>query len=276
MKSYSVVADGFSRVHIASHNSAVFPVTSEQQAYLDEFIVRKSRETGATFYDGDMVGVPAGELSAAFDELTLGTRRMKYSQHAGLFRMRADAPIQALYVSGIVVTSDNRFVLGTAQATEKQWMDRINIPAGLVQVSPGGFPSLGAELYRELFEELGLLPDFVIGEIMPVCMHGPSRREGNFHYSVPFFVPLKMDEARLRSWFEYWTHGLKSFGETPEFASLNFYPNEPAHIKRMLEEEDAKSEPQIIGRALDIVEEWAGYECDPEKLRASKTHVKFY
>lgn len=281
MKKYHIVADGFSVVKATSYKASVFS-TPDKDAFLEDFIDRQRRASmgkGGSFYDGDIVGLLTSSVSVNGNEVNFETQRIKYSQHAGLFRGDANSPIQAMYVSGLLVTSDNRIVLGTTQATEADWMGRLGIPAGALNVSPDGFPSLGAQIYREISEEIGIAPDYMTHDsILPGWINSTSTREHNYHFTTSFVVPIILAERQMREFFGDWKHAQESIGRKTEFKDVKFLPNDPHYIDRFAEDQDRKGRnADLLGKSLDVIEEWATkYGCDPEKLKASKTGAKIY
>lgn len=281
MKTYHIAADGFSRIRIRSYNHGL-SISCEEQGYLDRFTkeqVRRAEEVGGLFYDSDMVGVKIDSICPENDTIVFDAQRIRYSQHAGLFRNNAAAPVQALYVEAITVTSDERLVFGLAQATEKAFMGKLSTPAGGVEIAPDGFPSVGGHLYRELSEELGISPDYHImnENVVPGWVNGASKREGTYHLAFTFFVPLRLTEYELTQWFADWKNAQNRLNKKTELGELFFIPNVPARVLRLLEESDNEKGRKVQGKDSDEVEEWATtYACDLEKLKASKTGARIY
>lgn len=244
---------------------------------------------GGVFYDGDLVGVEMNSFLSSGDELSFDTQRMSYSQHAGLFRKSTNAPLQALYVNSLMVTEDERLVFGVTQATETDWLGKLSVPAGAVKEGPDGYPSLGAQLYREITEEVGISPDYHIRNevIIPGWINGMSQREKNYHLTASFVTPLKLTEKEIKEWFKDWITALKKWSSfarerglniKSEFADLRFLPNDRNYLLKFIEEQDKmNTKANLLGKSLDVVEEWVrSYNCDIEALKASKTGARIY
>lgn len=286
VKPYHIVADGFSRIRVRSYNPEKFPVNPEEQRFLDDFVAKQTEaaeKRGGRFYDGDMVGAWMSSIAADGPELGMTTQAMKYSQHAGLFRDNPRSPIQAVYVNALCITRDGRVVFGKSQATETQWMGRFGIPAGGVLVGPDGYVSLGGEIGSEAVEEIGLVPEYHLAEPMiPGWINGMSRREGNYHITTSFIAQLRLTAKECEEYFKDWKAAQDKLREKMmvrgeklpkvEFEQLAFVPNDAKEFGKIVEEQAAKGKnAQIMGKSLDVVEEWVRtYKCDPEKLKESK------
>lgn len=277
MNEYNIIADGFSQINILKHYQEIPKVSEEEKRYLEDFVreqTRKSEERKGLFFDGDMIGVKINSIKSEGTKLELETQSMKYSQHAGLFRLNPNVPLQALYVNSILITKDDKIVFGTTQATEAQWMGKLNLPAGGLTLSPDKYPSPGEQIEREIAQEIGLISGVHYDEqgIIPGWMNGMSSREGNYHYTISFVTPLNLDEKQLIEWFEGIRDLVSRLGIKTEFKKLSFFPNDPEYIKRFIEKQDEKGkDANLLGRSCDVIEEWSRtYECDPEKLKQSK------
>lgn len=286
LKPYHIVADGFSRIRVRSYNPEKFPVNPEEQRFLDDFVAKQTeaaQKKGGRFFDGDMVGVRMDSLAADGPELSFDAQVMKYSQHAARFRGNPTSPMQAVYVNALCITRDGKLVFGRSQATEAQWMGRFGIPAGGVLVGPDGYVSLGNEIGAECGEEVGLVPEYHLAERMiPGWIGGMSRREKNYHLTTSFVAPLRLTAKEYEEYFADWKaaqdklreHTAQRSEKIPkvEFAQLVFLPNDAKKLVPIIEEQDAKgNDAQIMGKSLDVVEEWARtYKCDPEGLKESK------
>lgn len=256
-KQYHVVAEGFDTIRIGSYNPYLLPVSKSDDDFLKVFIKGVSKNE-------DMVGVNLPSISLDDKTLRFDTRRISYAQHASLLRSNPSSLVQALYVAGLVLTSDERLVFGLTQATENQFMNKFGVPAGGVSLSPDGFPSLGAALYRELGEELGLVPEVQVENIIPGWITGASKRENNYHLSAVFLVPLRMTSKELCDFFDEWKNQYVVLtGEKSEFAYLNFVPNSPTELKEWL------AGCTVLGKSKDIVDEWVNsYGCSPDNLKS--------
>jgi ADP-ribose pyrophosphatase YjhB (NUDIX family) len=283
MKMYHVVADGFERFRIREYCSVLPEISGEEKEFLDSFVQEqraKARERDGSFYDGDIVGLLMQSLQTDGSEISAATQRIKYSYHAGLYRVDPNAALQALYVNGIMITRDNRLVLGTTQATEADWMGKLSLPAGAVDVGPDGYPSLGAQVLREFAEECGLSIDHHVAErkIFPGWINGMSAREGNYHLTVSFICPLIFNEMEMSEYFRDWKAlQEKSGGGKVEFENLRFLPNDPRYISEFVKEQDTSGNARTLGKSLDVMEEWASrYGCDMEELKGSKGETRLY
>lgn len=277
---YHVVADGFSSIRINSYNPEQFKNSECENERLDAFVkeqTERAQRRGGSFYDGAMIGILVDSIKTNKGELSFDTQNMRYSQHAGLFRTNPFAPIQAAYVNAVALTLDNRIVLGTTQATEANWMGKLSIPAGGLTLGPDGFPSLGHQLYAELSEELGISPEYHLSRrIIPGWITGASAREGNYHLTTSFIVPLQMTKNNLKEWFDDWKSAqqkwLTKSGRKIELKDLRFLPNDPARLNFFLSEQDSRGkDANILGKTADVIDVWANrYNCDSHKLRNSE------
>lgn len=284
---YHVIADNFSSVRISSYNPEKFKTTEEQKQRIDAFAaeqMRRVREKGGLFFDGDLVGILMDSFKADDGQLSFDTQKIKYFQHAGLFRTDRCAPIQAMAVNSVMITSDGMIVFGKKQATEAGLMDKLGIPAGLLSIGPDGMPSLGAQIYREMSEEAGITPDYHIEDIVLGWTNGMSTRERNYHMTTSFVTLLKMPEKALNEWFDYWKFGQEHLmkteqaGKKTEFDGLHFIPNDPQYLRQIIEEQDEKwKNANLGGKSLDVIEAWVErYNCDISQLKASKSKGNIY
>ena len=290
---YHIVADGFSRIRIRDHNPELFGISDKDKKYLESFVeeqTRKAKERGGVFYDGSLIGILMDSFMIKDGELSFDAQNINYSQHAGLFRKSFNAPLQAMYVNGLTITQDNKLVFGTTQATEADWMGKLNLPAGGLKIGPDGFPSLGAQFYEEIIEELGITPDYHIKnkEIIPGWINGMSKREGNYHLTTSFITYLLSNEKELSQYFGDWKEAqikwmmnARERGEKvgiTEFKELRFLPNDQKYLLKFIEEQDAKGKSaNMLGKSLDVIEEWVRtYNCDIEKLKSSKDNTEIY
>lgn len=277
---YHIVADRFSTIGVRVHNPELYVPSPEDQKRIDAFVdsqTKRAKERGGAFYDGDMIGVPMNSFKTERSELSFDTRRLRYFQHAGVNRWEREAPIQAAYVNGLLITKDNRLVCGLSQVAEPQWLGTFGIPAGSLNLGPDGFPSMGAQIYREISEEVGIVPDYQIIEIVPGWINGASKREKTYSLTTSFVVPLKMNEAEARDYFEGWKAAQEKWmssatarGEKmkTEFKRIHFLPNDPNYLQ---EDTIKKGGVNIQGKSMDVVQEWAEeYGCDLERLKESK------
>jgi len=277
---YHVVADGFSSIRVNAYNPEQFKTSEGENERLDDFVKKqteRARRNGGSFYDGEMIGTLVDSIKTNKRELSFNAQNMRYSQHAGLFRINPFAPIQATYVNAVTLTLDDRIVLGTTQATEANWMGKLSIPAGGLTLGPDGFPSLGHQLYAELSEEVGISPEYhLIGKIIPGWIAGASAREGNYHLTTSFVVPLQMTENDLKEWFNDWKFAQQKWlvksGRKIELKDLRFLPNDPTKLNVFLSEQDSRGEnANILGKTADVIDIWANrYNCDPHKLQNLK------
>ena len=282
---YHVVAEGFSHIDL-KYSPETYAVSREEKEFLDDFVAiqaAKAKEKGGLFFDGDMTGIllrgeNAPTVRGNVDTLALNMQAMKYSQHAGLFRARHDAPIQAAYLCGLAITRDNYLVFGKNQATEVNFMGKLGIPAGGIIEGFGGAPSFD-QLYRELSEEIGFAEEYHLdGKVILGWMNGMSAREGNYHLTTSFIVPLRLSKDELHDYFKDWKDTQqrllarieKSGGKKKkvEFADLHFLPNDADYLRNFIDEQDSKGkDANLLGKSLDVVEEWVSrYSCDPFKV----------
>lgn len=293
-KPYHIVAEGFSHIDIR-YNPGAFHVSSEEQEFLGNFVsvqAAKAKERGGLFFDGDMTGILLhGESApkAEGDTIRLEMQAMKYSQHAGLFRAKHNSPIQAAYVSGLVITRDNYLVFGKNQATEVNFMGKLGIPAGGIIEGFAGAPSFD-QLYRELSEEIGFAEEYHLeGEVIPGWMNGMSAREGNYHLTTSFVVPLRLSKDELHDYFKEWKETQQKLlarieqsggkRKRVEFADLHFLPNDAVYLREFIDDQDSKgAAANLLGKSLDVVDEWVRhYKCDPFRLAlAKKDGVKLH
>lgn len=264
-KNYHIVASGFKSIKNNSHNPEVFETPKDHKEALDDFVVEaiKSAEAkGGQFFDGDMVGVTGFSIDEK--DVIIDTQAMKYSQHAGLFRTMHDAPIQAMYVCGLVLTSDNKLVFGNSQFTEADFMGKLGIPAGVIVANQDGVVlPLRDQLYGRLEKEMGLTEaHYDRQKVTPGWVTGMSRRESSFHYTTSFVVPLGIDSHELNEHFKTWKtaqdDALQAQGKKPELKELRYLPNNPEIIMNYLAIEDKKGNAtSILGKTADVVEAWA-------------------
>ncbi len=292
MNLYHIVADGFSSVRIRSYNPELFKVSNDKKRYLDDFVeeqIKNAKAKGGLFYDGELIGVLMDSFKIKNNEISFDAQKMNYSQHAGLFRKDSNALIQAFYVNGLTITYDNRLIFGTTQATEADWMGKLNLPAGSLRISPDGYPSLGSQFYEEIIEELGIAPDYHIKDkkIIPGWINGMSKRENNYHLTTSFITNLRLTEKEMKEYFDDWKNAqlrwIKSAEERGEkvkleFKDLRFIPNDNKYLINFIEEQDNKGKgANILGKSLDVIEEWTTkYNCDVEKLKSSKDKARIY
>ncbi len=284
-KSYHIVADGFSSIKVTAYNPGLFSHPTAERAFLDKFVAEQTARAQARnglFFDGDLVGIVMSSLVPQGQTLKAEAQHLKYSEHAGLFRSNPEAPVQAAYVNSLAITQDGYLVFGTTQATEADWMGKLGLPAGGLNLGPDGFPSLGTQIYRELSEELGIASEYhFMEELIPGWMNGGSKREGNYHVTVSFVTPLRLNKAEMDEYFkdwkaanEKWMNAAKARGEKVkvEFKDLRFIPNDQKYMLQFIAEQDSKGKnANLLGKSLDVVEEWARkYNCDPEQLKESK------
>jgi hypothetical protein len=282
---YHIVADGFSRIRAVSHYQEIYQPSLAEQRSLDGFVSHQREQAQShdgQFFDGNLIGVYLNSIVSEGSVLSFTARTIKYSQHAGLFRNKADSGIQAMYVNAIVITRDNRIVFGTTQFTEADYMGKMSVPAGALECGPDGWPSPGAQIYRELSEEIGFAADYHLSSaIIPGWINGMSCRENNYHLTTSFIVPLKLTENEMQEYFRGWkaaqdswisishAHGEKT---KTEFKDLIFVPNDPYYLANFIEEQDCMgSAAHLLGKSLDVIEEWVTqYKCNPETLLESR------
>ena len=63
---------------------------------------------------------------------------------------------------------------------------------------------MGAQIYREMREEVGVTHDYHIREIVPGWVNGMSTREGNYSLTASFVTQLKLSEKEIAEWFKDW------------------------------------------------------------------------
>jgi hypothetical protein len=277
-KQYHVVADGFDKLNIVNFNPNTFHVDSEQQKKVDVYFERAklaAEKVGGVFYDGDMIGILVDSFKGNGNNLNLELQKMKYSQHAGLFRSNRDSPIQAAYVAGLVVTADNYLVFGTTQQTEAQFMGKLGLPAGGLEPSfADTVPSFGLQLYKEMSEEIGFAGNEHIysqKRIVPGWMTAMSTREGNYHFSTSFVVPHKMTKSELNQYFTDWKNSQEKLNMKTEFKQLTFLPNDSKYLNKFIDDQVTNKGANLQGKSLDILEEWVRkYNCDILTLEDSK------
>lgn len=270
---FHVVADGFSEIEATDYTSEIFPVSAEQRAFLDNFTAEqivKSKKTGGTFYDGDLVGVKMGSMRVKEGRLAFGLQKIKYSQHAGIFRGKHDSPIQALYVNGLVLTKDNYLVLGVTQIAESGNVGKVGLSAGAVEEKDqvGGKISLETAIAREMNEELGLEHKRHYEGMVPGWMNGASQREKNYHLTTSFVVPVRMTAEEMTKYFNDWKKEQEKAGKKTEFKGIALLENSTDKIKAFIAEQDSLgSKAKLLGKSLDVLEVWAEkYGCNPDNL----------
>ncbi|MAG47684.1 hypothetical protein CL617_03685 [archaeon] len=278
-KSYHIIADGYKTIRIKSYNPNTPKISSTEKEFLKKFIKEqseKSKSVGGSFYDGSLVGALIDSIKLKDKEISFDTQQIKYSQHTGLYRNSHSSKIQAVYVNSLVITDDNMLVFGKTQATEHDWMNRLGIPAGGLQESPDGSPSLGSTIYAELAEEIGIAPEHHIkkGGIIPGWISGASKREKNYHLTVSFITSLKLSQKEMTSWFKQWKNSVENNIKSikVEFKDLEFIPNDYNHLKKFIVEQNKMGNKSVIlPKTLDVLEEWVTtYKCDIKNLGKNK------
>lgn len=271
-----IVADGFLEADI-KFNELEFKTPEADKSRLERFFtqqIENAKNRGGTFFDGDLVGINMSSLKSEGQKISFKAQNIKYSQHAGLFRDNSNAPIQALYVNALAVTSDDKLVLGVTQVAEAENIGKVGLSAGAVESKDrvNGRLSLEAAIARETGEELGLIPGQHYDVLIPGWMNGGSVREGNYHLTVSHFVPLKLTAEQLKKYFDSWKAKEDAKGAKTEFKGIEFIPNDPGYIREFIAQQDkAGKNAKLLGKSLDVLEVWAEkYNCDPRKLAESK------
>ncbi|MFW6449547.1 MAG: NUDIX hydrolase [Nanoarchaeota archaeon] len=237
----------------------------------------KNRRKGGTFYDGDLVAVDMALWEVNDYSLSVLGQRIKYSQHAGLYRKNPDAPFQAIYVNGIMITKDERIVLGKTQATEANWLGNLSLPAGGVKVPNKGAPSLPLEAMREMDEETGIFEYSHLPEVIVGWINSKSEREGNYHLTQSYVCPLTISSSEMRDCFRDWKSDKEKEGKQSEFSDLRFIPNNYKYLNSCIDKQDNHKNPVYSGKSLDVLEAWSrAYNCDLMKLIQSKDQPRIY
>jgi hypothetical protein len=144
-----------------------------------------------------------------------------------------------------------------------------------VLTGPDGFPSIGCQLYRELAEEIGFNHDAQVTDILPGWITGASKREGSYHLSMSFIVPVKQSSKELAEYFGAWREVQKLLGGKTEFRKLEFLPNDEQEIICLLENKICWAEKRAYWKRQQTYwKSGQAYHTDIERLRASKGQTR--
>lgn len=282
MKKYHIVADGYESFRIGGCHPVLPELSPENKRLLENFVKeqrKKAEEKGGSFYDGNLVGVVINSWRTHGTEVSALTQRIKYSYHAGLYRNEHNAPIQALYTNGLMITKDNRLVFGTTQIVETDWLGKLGLPAGVTKTNKHDHVELTVQALRKFEEDCGIRKHHIVdGTLIPGWVNGMSSRERNYHLTASFICPLNLTEKEMKEYFDAWKNLMEITGNKMKFKYIGFLPNEPEYVSSFVQKQDQMGkDANMLGKSLDVIQEWAEkYKCDVEKLKESKGKPKVY
>ena len=178
------------------------------------------------------------------DTLHLKTSVTDYKHHHGT-RYETDSAKRAnpIYVSANIITSDNKLVFGLRDNTDR--LNKLyNIAAGSVHPildSPDGIPSLGIALYREIFEEFGLVPES-FDSVKPKMEFGT---ESEPRHSFLYTIRLKIDSEDVKRKLEAAIKRAEDYGMKPEMTEVQFVDNSREAVKREINDKGDTYIPMI-------------------------------
>ncbi len=283
-KRYHVPFSGYSGIRIGSFdpNTHQIPVGDKVKGKtFAQFISEKEeieKLKGGTFFDDPIVAISMDPADIKVENNHLVFKGVASSYFRFAFSRSQPTSLQAAYVNAVVLTKPDetgeKIVFGSSTKAEGAYLGKLGVPAGGLLISPDGHPSFGAQIYRELGEEIGVNHDLDISRIIPGWAIGASKREGTYHPTFSFVVQLNTDGKQTKEKYEDWRATQKKAKNEPEFGkNLRLLPNDPDYMMRFIKEQDAMDAgtANIQGKSLDVIDFWVyRYGCDISKLKASQ------
>ena len=191
-------------------------------------IIRKTKN----LWSGPLVRLDSSMQKG--DVLHLKTSITDYMHHVET-REEQDKERRAnpIYVSATITTRNNKLVFGLRSNSDRD-NNKYNIAAGGVNPvldSPNCLPSLIAALYREISEELGLIPES-FEYAKPLILFGiESEPIGSFLYEIQ----LKIESDEVQRKLDATIKRCEDRGAKPEFLGVKFVENNESAVRKELE-----------------------------------------
>ncbi|MBW2996676.1 hypothetical protein KY332_05255 [Candidatus Woesearchaeota archaeon] len=233
--------ENYSKIIINKHSDKVWKPSEEIEKIIEDRW-QKNLEKNPNIWSAPMVRLES--IIQSTDALHLVTSTTEYKQHAGT-RDQTEKENRAnpIYVSANIITNDNQLVFGLRDNCDRG-NNQYNIAAGAVHPvldAPDGVPSLGVALYREIFEEFGLIPES-FESVKPKMVFGLKKEPtSSFLYNINLNigqdeVKRKLDAAIKRA---------EDFGMAPEMVDVHFVENNQKAIQKELETNPDSYRPMI-------------------------------
>jgi len=176
--------------------------------------------------------------------LHLDTSLTEYKFHAGT-RNEKDKENRAnpIYVSANIITSDDKLVFGLRDNSDRG-NGQYNIAAGAMHPildGPDGYPSPGIALYREIFEEFGLIPESFKNVKPEIAFSIDDEPTLSFLYTIRLGIDSEDVEKKLKASIKR----SEEFGMKPEMVDLKLVENDPKIIRRELETNGDSYRPMV-------------------------------
>lgn len=178
------------------------------------------KKSGANFFRGIVYSVTNNTI--ANNRCSLDVVKSDYAHYQYTVNNEpVNTPIRALYVSALLVTSDQYFVIGE-MANNTATPGRLQLPGGNVDehdLVENIDLDTKSSVLREIHEEVGLIPSTIENITKPYCL----KQEGNDNfYGLIYQCNLDLDKNELLGIFNKHNSELLANGEKPELTNLHF------------------------------------------------------
>ncbi len=241
MGSIIIYHKDFDKIIVNKHASQLWKPSRRIEDEIDDIWAEKLSHN-EHLWSGPMVRLDKIVMDGK--TLCINTSLTSYKQHVGT-RTNTELSTRAnpVYVSANIITADNYLLFGKCKNVERG-VGKHNIAAGSLHPvldSPDGVPSLGVGLYREIFEEFGLIPES-FESVKPHIVFGlESEPTGSFLYNVK----LKLTSKDVQQKFNALTQKSESYGVKPEFDSIHFLESDSKIIRDELKNKKVQYQPMV-------------------------------
>ncbi len=232
---------GYEKVIVDNHSDRVWTPEPKIEEKVEKIWEEKLAKSD-NLWSAPMVRLDSYDLKG--NRLILNTSVTDFKHHVGTRKEdNLEDRANPVYVSANIVTEDGNLVFGLRDNSERG-NNQYNIAAGAVHPdldSPDGIPSLGVALYREVFEEFGLVPES-FKHVRPMMLFGmESEQHGSFLYTIR----LKIDSEDVKRKLDAAIKRAEDFGMKPEMVDLKFLKYDINHIKNEIDNNGDNYRPAV-------------------------------